>query len=124
MESSYMMPPNKTTSGLGITSLVLGSIALVICWIPLLGCASLPLGILGLIFGIVGLIVASSGKMHGMGIPVAGSVVSVVSLLGFGAVAIFWGAAFHTAAKQMQQQAAMRQSTSSPTTQTGDATQP
>lgn len=62
------------TSGLAIASLVLGCCGFVSCGLA---------GLLGLIFGLVGMskIKASQGRLTGWGMALAGTIISVVSLL-------------------------------------------
>lgn len=76
-------PPRraKSVNGLGIASLVVGIVAVLGCWIPFVNVASMILAVLALIFGIAGLIIALTGQKSGVGMPVAGSIVSGVALL-------------------------------------------
>lgn len=69
--------PTKT-SGLAITSLVLGCCSLISCGLTII--ISAPLG---LIFGLIAIskIKASQGRLTGRGLAVAGTIISAVSLL-------------------------------------------
>jgi len=70
----------KSTSGLGVASLVLGLLACLTCWIPVLGLVGAPLAVLGLAFGALGFLVALLGQRSGAGMPFAGLVVCAASL--------------------------------------------
>lgn len=76
-----MRPAPRPSNSLGIASLVLGSIAFLICWIPFLGLLGVPLSGLGTILGVVGLVAAIRRSGLGIGFPIAGTAVSVLSLL-------------------------------------------
>lgn len=76
-----MQPAPRPSNSLGIASLVLGSIAFLICWIPFLGLLGMPLSGLGAILGGVGLVAAIRRSGLGIGFPIAGAAVSVLSLL-------------------------------------------
>jgi general secretion pathway protein G len=71
----------KATSGLGIAALVLGILACLTCWIPLIGLLSIPFSVLGILFGIIGFVVSGVGRRSGIGMPVAGMVICVVTLV-------------------------------------------
>jgi hypothetical protein len=71
---------SKGTSGFGVASLVIGILALIGSWIPFLNVVSLLFGILGAIFGFVGILVSAIGKRSGVGMPIAGLVISIVSV--------------------------------------------
>jgi len=69
----------KNVSGLGIAALVLGLIACLGCWIPICGIFSLPFAMLGALFGIIGIIIAKLKKKSYIGLPIAGTIVSVTA---------------------------------------------
>jgi hypothetical protein len=71
----------KASHSLGIASLVLGLIAFLICWVPFLGLLGLPLSILGAVLGGIGLIIAMFRKGSGIGFPIAGTCLSLFSIL-------------------------------------------
>jgi hypothetical protein len=65
----------RPVSGLGIAALVLGIVACLIGWIPFLGLIGILLAIIGLALGIAGIVGARGGR-KGLGLPVAGTVIS------------------------------------------------
>lgn len=69
----------KRISGLGITALVFGLIACLGCWIPMCGIFSLPFAILGTLFGVIGIIIARLSKKSYVGLPIAGTIVSITA---------------------------------------------
>ena len=69
----------KSVSGLGIAALVLGLIACLGCWIPMCGIFSLPFAILGILFGVIGIIIAKLKKKSYVGLPMAGTIVSITA---------------------------------------------
>lgn len=69
----------KSVSGLGIAALVLGLVACLGCWIPFCGIFSLPFAILGILFGVIGIIIAKLKKRSYVGLPMAGTIVSVTA---------------------------------------------
>ena len=73
-------PIPKSVNGLGIASLVIGVVAVLFCWIPWINVATAYLAPFGLLFGLVGLIVSLIGRKSGVGLPVAGIIVSATAL--------------------------------------------
>ena len=71
----------KSTNGLGIAALVLGIIAVLTCWIPFVGILGIPLAVLGLLFGIIGFLIALIGRKSGVGMPISGCIVCIVSII-------------------------------------------
>lgn len=72
----------KGTSGIAITALVLGIISLVLSWIPIVNNAAAVLGVIGLIFGVIGIVkTGRNGRKKGRGLAVAGTVLSVLSIV-------------------------------------------
>lgn len=69
----------KSVSGLGIAALVLGLIACLGCWVPMCGIFSLPFAILGALFGVIGIIIAKLKKKSYVGLPIAGTIVSITA---------------------------------------------
>lgn len=69
----------KSVSGLGIAALVLGLVACLGCWIPMCGIFSLPFAMLGALFGVIGIIIAKLKKKSYVGLPIAGTIVSVTA---------------------------------------------
>jgi len=70
----------KNVSGLGIAALVLGLIACLGCWIPMCGIFSLPFAMLGILFGGIGIIIAKLKKKSYVGLPIAGTIVSITAV--------------------------------------------
>jgi len=70
----------KGTSGLGVAALVLGLIAAVLALIPVVGLFGAVLAALGAIFGFAGLIGAAAGGRKGVGMPIAGLLVSLSAI--------------------------------------------
>ena len=68
----------RGASGLGIAALVLGILGIVFCWFPPLG---LSLAFIGLILAAVGLILSTTERKSGVGMPIAGLVVSFVAVI-------------------------------------------
>ncbi len=71
----------KGASGFGVASLVIGILAIIGCWIPILNVVSLLFGGLGAILGFVGLLVSAIGRRSGVGLPIAGLVLSLVAVV-------------------------------------------
>ena len=91
-----------TVSVLGVISLVKGILALITSLIPCFGMFAIGIAAIALTLGIIGIIVAKRSKTQGMGLPVAGTVVSGLAV----AFSIMWiliGAAFFGTMKQAQE---------------------
>jgi hypothetical protein len=73
--------PSKASHSLGIASLILGMIAFVICWVPFLGLLGLPLSLLGILLGGIGFLIALFRKGSGIGFPIAGASLSLLSAI-------------------------------------------
>ena len=73
--------PSKASHSLGIASLILGILAFLICWIPFLGLLGLPLSLLGMLLGGIGLLIALFRKGSGIGFPIAGTSLSLLSAI-------------------------------------------
>ncbi len=72
----YQQPTEaKPSTGLAISSLILGAIGLCLSWIPIVNYLSVILGIIGLILGGIGIF--SSHRM----MSIAGTVVSMLSIV-------------------------------------------
>jgi hypothetical protein len=85
-------PAGRPTSGLGTASLVLGIVGVVLCWVPGLGVALCGVGVC---LGFPGLLTAAIGKRRGVGLPIAGLVVSLVGLAaGVAILAAAFGGSF------------------------------
>jgi len=67
-------------SVLGILSLIQGILALLVSFIPCIGAFAIIGGVLGLLLGGIGLIVAGKSN-HGKGLPIAGIIVSIISMI-------------------------------------------
>lgn len=74
---AYSLPPQRSTSAAAVASLILG----------ILGCIPFVTGLLAVVFGLAGLGATRNGKANGRGMAVAGLILGVVSLIGWGAVA-------------------------------------
>jgi hypothetical protein len=71
---------NSTFStSLGIAAFVLGIIAFLVSWVPVFGLLSLPLSGLGILLGGIGLLAGFFRKGRGLGFPIAGLSISLVS---------------------------------------------
>lgn len=73
--------PSKASHSLGIASLILGVLAFLICWVPLLGLLGLPLSLLGILLGGIGTLIALFRKGSGIGFPIAGTALSLLSAI-------------------------------------------
>lgn len=73
--------PSKASHSLGIASLILGIIAFLICWVPFLGLLGLPLSLLGILLGGTGFLIALFRKGSGIGFPIAGTSLSLLSAI-------------------------------------------
>jgi hypothetical protein len=71
---------NGVALGLGIASLALGVVTLPFAFIPCIGMYSIPVSAVSLILGVSGIIVVAASKKGSYGFPIAGSVVSFVSI--------------------------------------------
>lgn len=76
-----MQAPAKSTSGMGIASLVLGILAFLASFIPLFNILSFPLVILGLLFAVIGLVGIRKGKHIGKGVTMAGLILCLLALV-------------------------------------------
>lgn len=72
---------SASTSGMAVTSLVLGILAVVSSWMPIINNFSFILAFLGIIFAIIGLVGTVRGKKKGKGMAVAGLVLGVLSVI-------------------------------------------
>jgi len=79
-ESVYVTQ-TKTTSGLGIAALVLGLVACLGCWIPFAGLLSIPFAAFGIFFGVLGIIISKITRRSYIGLPVAGTLVSITAAI-------------------------------------------
>ena len=73
-------PSKKGLSILGVLSLIQGIIALLVSFIPCIGAFAIIGGVIGLLLGGIGLIVAGKAN-HGKGLPLAGTIVSIISMI-------------------------------------------
>lgn len=81
VQAPVSQAPAKSTSGMGITSLVLGILAFLSSFIPLLNILSFPLVILGLLFAVIGLVGIKKGKHIGKGVTLAGLILCLLALV-------------------------------------------
>ncbi len=72
--------PAKSTSGLGVASLVMGIIACLISIVPVLGIFGIPIAVIGIIIGFVGFLIALIGRKAKLGFPVSGIFVSILAI--------------------------------------------
>jgi len=70
----------KTTSGFGIASLILGLIACLSCWIPLIGLISLPFAFLALLIGAIGIISSAISRKTYLSLSLAGVGISIIAI--------------------------------------------
>ena len=73
-------PVKKGLSILGVLSLIQGILALLVSFIPCIGAFAIIGGVIGLLLGVIGLIVAGKSN-HGKGLPIAGIIVSIISMI-------------------------------------------
>src|SRR5580658_10429866 len=74
----YSLPPATTTSAAAITSLVCG----------LLMCIPVVTGLVAVLTGIIGLAATSKPTVKGRGMAMAGLILGIISLLGWGAAGV------------------------------------
>ena len=84
--NEYYQPPqpavqHKSTTAMGIVSLVLGILAIVSSWIPIVNNFSALLALLGAIFGVIGIVGVVRGKKSGKAIAIAGTALNVVAVV-------------------------------------------
>lgn len=103
------MPPqapaaqvSKGTSGLGITSLVLGILAILTSFLPIINNGAFILALLGLVFGIAGIISTRKGKKGGKGIAIAGTILNILSLIIVLATQSMYSAAIDEAVDELE----------------------
>jgi len=97
-------PPVKPGKGLAVTALVLGIVALVLCWVPVLNNVFLFVGLAGLGFGIAALVVASKHRAP-KGMPIAGLILSVLSIIGVFATQAMYTAAIDSVVESIEDSA-------------------
>jgi len=76
---------SKKMSVLGLLSLIGGIGSLVLSFIPCVGSMAIVSGVIGMLLGLIGLFVAG-GSNHGKGLPIAGTVLNVLSII----IAVVW----------------------------------
>ena len=103
--SETAMADPKGVSVLGIISLVLGVVGGMLSLIPCLNFVGLPFVGIGLLLGIIGIFVSNSGKKSGVGLPIAGTVVSLLGLL----ISLAWIGLFGFAVKDAQEKQAQKE---------------
>jgi tRNA_anti-like len=80
MSEASSPPPAASTSGLGIAALVIGLVGLIIGLVPCVGWfVGVPLGAIGLLLGLIAL--ATAGSATGKGLPVTGTIISVLAIV-------------------------------------------
>lgn len=97
-----MQPPKK--SGLAIAGMVLGIVAIATSFLPIINNGSFFLALIGLIFAIVGMVSIRKGKSSGMGMAVAGLVLSIVAIVVVLGSQAFYSAVIDEASNQATQQ--------------------
>ncbi len=105
--SPMQQPPTqnvqtKSTSGMGIASLVLGILAILTSFLPFINNGSFVLALLGLIFAVVGIVATKNGKKGGRGIAIAGLVLNILSLVIVLATQSMYGAAIDKATEELK----------------------
>lgn len=83
----------KPVSGLAVAGLVLGIVALATSFLPIINNISFFIALVGIVLSIIGIVGIRKGKNSGMGMGVAGLVLSIVAC-----VAVLSSQAFYTAA--------------------------
>lgn len=73
--------PERRISAFGIGSVVAGGLAFLICWVPFVGVITLPVSAIGVLLAVVGMLLSLTKKDTGLGLPIAGLVVSGVALI-------------------------------------------
>ncbi len=116
-----VQPQMVGTSGMAITSLVLGILAIVTSWMPILNNGSFFLAILGVIFAIVGLVGISKGKKKGKGLAIAGLVLGVISCALVLITQSMYGAAIDAASESISPSVTASSASSSSTSSSDDA---
>ncbi len=89
--------PHKSTTAMGIVSLVLGVLAIVSSWMPIVNNFSALLGLLGIVFGIIGIVGVVRGKKSGKAIAIAGTALNAVAIVVVLATQSMYGAAIDDA---------------------------
>lgn len=82
----------KPVSGLAVAGLVLGIVALATSFLPIINNISFFIALVGIVLSIIGIVGIRKGKNSGMGMGVAGLVLSIVAC-----VAVLGSQAFYTA---------------------------
>lgn len=95
-------PPKK--SGLAIAGMVLGIVAIATSFLPIINNGSFFLALVGLVFVIVSMLGIRKGKSSGMGMAVAGLVLSIVAIVVVLGSQAFYGAVIDEASNQATQQ--------------------
>ncbi|MBQ9020756.1 MAG: DUF5067 domain-containing protein [Eggerthellaceae bacterium] len=101
----------RSTSGMGIASLVLGILAILTSFLPIINNGSFFLAILGLIFAVVGIIATGKGKKGGRGIVIAGLVLNILSIVIVLATQSMYGAAIDSALESTEKATASNTAT-------------
>lgn len=97
-------PPIKPGKGLAVTALVLGIVAIALCWVPVLNNVFLFVGLAGLGFGIAALVVASKRRAP-KGMPIAGLILSILSIIGVFATQALYTAAIDSVVESIEDSA-------------------
>lgn len=71
---------NTVSLTLGIISVILAVLALMIGWIPFLGIIAIPFAIIALILAVIGFAAALFKGGRGLGMPIAGSILSIMAI--------------------------------------------
>ncbi|MBF4993331.1 DUF4190 domain-containing protein [Arthrobacter gandavensis] len=97
-------PPARPGKGLAVTALVLGIVALALCWVPVLNNVFLFVGLAGLGFGIAALVTAAKRRAP-KGMPIAGLILSVLSIIGVFATQAVYSAALDSVVESIEDSA-------------------
>ena len=97
----FQAPPARPGKGLAVTALVLGIVAFALCWVPVLNNVFLFVGLAGLGFGIAALVVASKRRAP-KGMPIAGLILSVLSIIGVFATQALYSAAIDSVVESIE----------------------
>ncbi|MFP5348187.1 MAG: DUF4190 domain-containing protein [Actinomycetes bacterium] len=98
-------PLARPSSGLAITSFVLGLVALLLCVIPVVGVLAILLAIAGAVLGAVALSRFKKGTAGGKGLGIAGLVMSVLAFLGGVGSTVVWLVVLNEAGQAIEQSA-------------------
>jgi len=113
MQDGYQRPIEPATTNvteskvgmvLGIISLVITVLAMMICWIPFLNLIVPLMIFISGVLAIIGIVVASSKKEMGIGWPISGCLLSIISTFVMIIISIFIGGFFSILGNEIKSQ--------------------